>query len=631
MKTRLLFLTAAILPILGSSQVEITTATSEEKEGIRANLSLPSHRFNQLYQKINDAATNGVQPALRVMVMGDSIRRQYAEPYWYGKFGLGGRICVPSDSTDGYVTLASGTTVAATDNTQWTSNWWTLPVSGTITANLYNLQSTTAEVYYFRENGAGTFKLQWSDNGSAYADISGGTVDAHTAGARTLTKFTVTINSSFSQSFSIRAVGVNTGTNPAGSTKIIGLGGFNSASGTRPKGVTTWDIGLGGSEPSQWVSMPQADFTTALQGFAPDVIFIRGWETLVQWQTHFPTLVSRIRTALPRVDIVVVGRTPTDTEPGLEDTDQDRYLRGYCHANDIYFIDVKRHLPNRADMISRGWMTAPDGVHLTESGMRACDQVVQAYLPFLWGAPPLWWKLVGNVPQPHFLNGIRGSNNSEFIVQGFTNATRGSLGFVAGTGNNAANLNISTALTGIGRLRAGTDSFHDGTLGFYQAGTLAGMMRPGRLWIGTGANSDRGTDKNINAGLMVQAPATNVTAAAIGGISGQTSPILTLNRGMSQSLDGAPIWTWLPSGNMEYEGTTADAFEATIATQEPTVDATITIPTKNTGTVCVFLGTLADPPAGTISTGAIYVDNNGGDTNAVGTWLYTGSAWTQLN
>ena len=59
-------------------------------------------------------------------------------------------------------------------------------------------------------------------------------------------------------------------------------------------------------------------------------------------------------------------------------------------------------------------------------------------------------------------------------------------------------------------------------------------------------------------------------------------------------------------------------------------DVTITTPASQTGTVCVFLGILADPPAGTIPAGAIYVDNSATG-NAAGTWLYSGSAWTQLN
>lgn len=530
--------------------IELTTATSEQKEGIRATLSLPSHRFNNLYKKILDAATAARQPEIRVAIMGDSMRRQYAEPYWYGRFGLGGRLMVPSDITDGYAATASGAATAATDNSQWISNWFDLPNAGTVTATLSALQTSQIELYYLAYNGGGTFKLQFSADGAAYADVSGGTIDTHIAGSQTLVKWTGQIESGFSKNYNIRATGLNTGTNPAGVTKLIALGAFLTGNGSRPKGVTTWDMGLGGSEPSQWVAMPQASFTTALQGFAPDVIFIRGWETLAQWQDHFPTLVSRIRTALPYVDIVVVGRSPDEVDPGLEDTPQDQYLRGYCHANNIYLIDVKRFMPTRAEMITRGWMTAPDGVHLTEAGMRACDMVIQSQLPFLWGASPVWWKLVGNVPQQNFLGGFRGSNNHEFYLQGASANWRQNIGFIAGSGNNASNLSTTANFTGIGRLRGGTDSFHDGTLGFYQGGVLAAQMRQGRLWIGTGANADRGTDKNINAGLMVQAPTTSVVTASFGAISGQTANIMNITTGAAQNADGTTVGGFTSSGRI---------------------------------------------------------------------------------
>ncbi len=619
-------------------------ATPVQAAGIRTTLDLEKvqktpTRLLSLWEKLFAGYSADYHPVIRIATMRDSTGIPFGKPYWYGKFGVGGMIARPTDDTASFVSVASGASVSGTDFTQFCAgNWWIVPTGGVVTYLANDHGTAMAEVYYFAESGGGTFKLQYDIEGlGSWLDISGASYNTNNGGARAIVKQVVSIESGFSKRYRVRAVGVS------GTSNILGLGTtlkVNTGTGSRPGGVVHMDWGIGGSTHANWVSMPQAQFTQLAQAFAPDIVFIRNWENISNWspgvETNFPTVISRLRAANPRIAIVVVGSHPTggetlDCEDPMYEHPMDLWLRDYCQANDVEFLDVRKMFPSRSEMVSMGFMSAGDVVHLDQSkGARYLDMLIAEHMPMLRGATTIDWIRGGGSQMPRSqINGIQ----TVYLPGGMMTLAVPSraipihLNLMAGDGNFASNWQVPQ--TGITRL---ADGLHDGRLGIQAANSLGAIIGQGRMWIGTGAAStSTGIAKQIGAGLVVQAPSTTLPTANFGAIASQTSNILTLSRNMSQSTDGDPLWSWLVGGNMEYEGTTSDAFEATIATQEPTVDATITIPTKNTGTVCVFLGTLADPPAGTISTGAIYVDNNGGDTNAAGTWLYTGSAWTQLN
>jgi hypothetical protein len=546
-----------VAPTNSAINVEIL----KDAESTRSALSLGSVRCHQqIATKFFNSQALGMHPQFRIAVMGDSWRRQVAESFWYGRFGIGGRICVPDDETEGFVTRANGTTTGASSASWCGSNWWEVPTNGTVTKNSWWTGSafvpvSRATVVYFTESGGGTFKLQHSLDGSSWTDISGASYNC-SGGTRTLVYQTVVIDGNFCRDYRVRAIGLS------GTCRIVALGahlpGSAVAAGNRPQGCIVWDMGEGGTVPGDWVAMPQAGFTTAIQGFDPDVVFIRGWDVLADWQAHLPTLVSRLRTAKPLVDIIVVGRHPTNvdgpSQTGLLDTPQDAWVREYCRNNNMTFVDVKPFLPIWSEGVSRLWYNNSDGVHLTELGEAAVDAIVRDHIPILRGAVPHRWKIIGTTPTRNWLHGTQGvMANGQWRVVGESGTALLSVGMINPDGNTEANFQNLPG-TGIVRLKLISGWQHDGRLGFVNGNTLTGIIGAGRMWIGNAGtisgNVEGGINKNINAAIATQAPATTVPAAMFGGIASQTAHILTINTGASTTSDGTVVGGFTATGRL---------------------------------------------------------------------------------
>lgn len=532
----------------------VNAAILEDAESTRSALSLGSVRSNQqITSKLFSSIIAGAHPQFRIAVLGDSWRRQFAESFWYGAFGIGGRICVPDDETEGYVTKANGTTEGGASASWCGTDWWEVPNGGTVTKNSWFTGAafvpvSRAVVVYFTESSAGTFKLQWSTDGSTWTDISGASYNC-AGGARTLVYQSVVIDGNLCNNYRVRAIGTS------GTCRIVALGamlpGPAVANGNRPQGAVVWDMGEGGSVPSDWVAMPAGQFTTAIQGFDPDVAFIRGWDTLADWQANLPTLVSRLRTAKPLIDIIVVGRHPTNVDgaeqTGLLDTPQDAWVRAYCRDNNMTFVDVKPYLPTWSEGVSRGWYNNSDGVHLTELGEQAVDVIVRDHIPILRGSVGHRWKLIGTTPSREYLHhvqGIIGTGDNNFKFVGTTSSSANSVGIVLPDGNTEANFQNLPG-TGFARLKTISGWLHDGRLGFINGNTLTGIMGSGRLWIGNAGtftgNVEGGINKQIGAGIVTQAPATNAPAAMFGAIASQTADIVEFRTGASTTSDGTKV------------------------------------------------------------------------------------------
>jgi lysophospholipase L1-like esterase len=503
---------------------------------------------------VSERQRASINPEIRIAILGDSTRANFGLQYWYGRFGVGGKICTPADVVDGFLALAGGVTGTA-DNALYSTTWtgcdyFNVPIAGTITYNDNRYQCNRFELWYFAEDATATGVIEYEIDGSgtwvSVFQNSSVNVDNNLAGL-TLTKVTGIIEDSgglgHTRNYKLRYRGLT------GTAKIVALGGYLSGGGVRPSGVTTMDMGKGGQF-IEWTSdVPAANFASALTGFAPHVVFFRMWEDHfgADYQTDFATVITRIKSALPTASIVVTGRHPTsDITSNFEVTAKEAWLRNYCKTNDLTFLPVTKSFPPYAEMqVGAARPLLVDAVHLSNTGRAYLDEVIRDHIPFLSSALPIWWiGPIGQQPTESYLQGVRGCISKEFSVGGFSQKDFAFMGMSCGSGNNAAN--VFTPSTGTGRLKDVAGYLHNGRLGLYNDGYLTGVIGSGRFWVGPGGTSaatpgrESGPAKNINGGIVTQNPTTTTPSIRAGVIAGTTAATyaISVDIGASVSSDG---------------------------------------------------------------------------------------------
>ena len=226
-------------------------------------------------------------------------------------------------------------------------------------------------VYYVARSGGGTFKLQVDSNANGtWLDI-GTTIDTNNSDVDTITRYSLNIASlglhftgAQAQAFRVRAVGVS------GTCRLLHGGVvMNDLVNQRANGAVGMDIAQGGTTPDQWDGVSQDFFTQLLGPYDPHIIFVCAAETLVAWQTWWPSVYTKMRTAAPNADFVFIGSHPTtnDTNP-LSNEASDTYLREFAAANNETFVETRRFFPpwQRDDTV--GQAIYADGVHLNTAG-----------------------------------------------------------------------------------------------------------------------------------------------------------------------------------------------------------------------------------------------------------------------
>ena len=413
----------------------------------------------------------------------------------------------------------------------------------------------------------------------------------------------------------------------------------------------------GKSLASHFVNTPGEVMNDALGLVDPHVVVFKSANayTLGNYQTYWPTFAARVMAAAPSALFVVCGSHPQSAFPTTADAGfvaVDDYLREWCASTQgAIFMDVRQSFPeyvtdNSADDL---WS---DGVHIYSQNSgnwgggdwwvatRVWEALRPAFESVRLGRNPFNWSAV----LPFYTNEIRmydGSGGESARTNRFSFVSKPRVASSVVVRPTSATYNGGTQLfgseTGFGAT-ASDDANSPNSLHLISDGNT--VMAFGRhVSLGSGYLGcfigHSGLVARAKNGCRILAPPQNYganPALVAEGVSGQaaTTRIFGVDRDATSAAAGAPLWSWFPDGSVEYEGTTDDASEVKFVTGNPTADVTITTPASQTGTVCVFLGILADPPAGTIPAGAIYVDNSATG-NAAGTWLYSGSAWTQLN
>ena len=284
--------------------------------------------------------------SLRIAVMGDSFA-YYGVPMkqLWRDLGYGGAFA--NDT----VTLAGGASLIDGSAYYPGGSIISIPAGGSAlfpgsnaSGTMIPIMGTILKGYYVARNGGGSFKLQADKSGSGtFTDVSGYTSVSSDNGS---TAIPVAVNADMGNPdyYRTKVVGVS------GTTYILYFNTVEKYISTtgRAGNANYLNFALGGSTPTGWLTSAAACWNAVLQDYDPHLVTISSLETLFDWQTYLPTVIARLRVAAPNADILICGQPPSaDGELATNDVPINNFLRSYCQANGILFVDTHGAFPNR--------------------------------------------------------------------------------------------------------------------------------------------------------------------------------------------------------------------------------------------------------------------------------------------
>jgi hypothetical protein len=310
--------------------------------------------------------TNG----LNIGALGDSMPWRffrYIDPYLAEKYGANGfamgapsvenmmtGICY-AESTAGQVIVNRGN---ATNTTYSTMSFAELEADEYVTwtnrLDPHGWVADTVAVYYRKESGAGTFAVQVSTNGSAFATVATvSSANATVGGGATNIALPLA-------KYQLRILGVS------GVARVLDVGAWNSQStGVRSTWIASGGINIIG------ILAHSNLYQNVWSKLDLDMLFLQMKEvhgdiTTNQMVANWPKFEGLLRSSFPKADIVLVGSTPQlNSDPLLQW--QDMYLRGRALSNDWAYIDLRNPLVSQQVQTNYG-MSDTLGVHPNEAG-----------------------------------------------------------------------------------------------------------------------------------------------------------------------------------------------------------------------------------------------------------------------
>lgn len=319
--------------------------------------------LQKAFKKINDIynATSGA--TLNVGVFGDSvahgkpyiIRTALTSVFKNTGSGMAGAAGIGMD----FGSLTGGATANTTDFTNWI-NGRTLSVPSAGEAilagsSVNSVYGNTLKLYYVKSSGAGTFKVQSSLAGAAFADEAGYTnVDASngstTAGVITITKT--------AGLYRLKVVGL-TGT-------VVFIGGriYDSTA----YGIMFNDFSASGITVDNMNTCNSSILSVVMDDIGCDMAFFEAKETAATLITSLPTLLTNLDTAFNEdFGWVMVGSSPLQTNDA-DQVAQNVIIKDNAISRGDIYIDLHTPFQNYTKMLALGYTS--DGIHLTTSGNR---------------------------------------------------------------------------------------------------------------------------------------------------------------------------------------------------------------------------------------------------------------------
>jgi hypothetical protein len=247
----------------------------------------------------------------------------------------------------------------------FTGSWANLGTGTVLFSKLGPTLGRRVFVFFWSETGGGTFTVESDFNGDSnwttlkagtltggglngqVVSVSGnatinasGVVDASEGGATGALRCLI-FDFANPEYLRIRC----NGSGSTGSAKIISAGAVEVvASGTRLSGYVGLDCSMAGSTPQQWDDMPDQAIQTVMNFWNPDVIYVRGSETLTDWQNSFAPLAAKFLAIKPNLEFVLVGMHVTGSNNTNTLDSIDQWQQQWCDQNNGVFIPVRNRM-----------------------------------------------------------------------------------------------------------------------------------------------------------------------------------------------------------------------------------------------------------------------------------------------
>lgn len=302
---------------------------------------------------------------ITLAAFGDSVgdaKLSALKPWLWSQFGSNGfgmeGFGVFQWTTAGACTNKLPLTDAAATNAWW--NYNDLGNGGSITWTP-SVWSDRIEVFYVQRPGAGSFKIQTSTNGAAFADATNVTATGTYGGAWVTLAVPLGL-------WSVKVVGTGA------TIPILGASIWNSTgSGVRLIGLANGGI--------NWAHVQQVHTNVSvpiLGHLNPSAWFVEEKSDGSHHGTYWPMLLQLRSMALTNADWIVIGTTPVETDDATYSVAQNAVDRAWCVTNGLPYFDGYSPVQSFGNMTNAFGYT--DGSHPTAAaqtfiGMRLMHEL----------------------------------------------------------------------------------------------------------------------------------------------------------------------------------------------------------------------------------------------------------------
>lgn len=340
---------------IGGTDVTIAdggTGASTAAEGLyNLGARAPAYPLRHTFKKLDQIAA-GTTAQLRILVWGDSVA--WGVPQFFvprlQQIGVSGlkSPAVYSASTSGDVEAANGSSLAYDFTISPTGEYWRIGASGELAwlEGSNSVRADTIKIFYITESGAGSFKVQTSEDGAAYADEVGYT-NVSASGATGLGVITLSKTVNY---WRVKVVGLS------GNVKFLKPIYRNSSE----SGVEIFRLDRGGIPLDSMMSCNASILASLITEIAPDLVWFEMKETAAIMAAQLPGWQTAFITNAPNADRVLVGSTPL-ASGDADQVAQNTILRQSAATNGNYYFDRYSPLGGYAGMLETG--EEGDGVH----------------------------------------------------------------------------------------------------------------------------------------------------------------------------------------------------------------------------------------------------------------------------
>lgn len=407
------------------------------------------------------------------------------------------------------------------------------------------------KVYYLKEPGAGSFALQTERNLSGVWTNEEGAAEVSAKGEGPRTTGILTVRKPQSDYYRVRIVGL------AGRVKILHVGVLEQFTGNSVRGgAACLGLAEGGSTPNQWLQPDPEMLKPMLRDWNPQIYFIRGAESLQDWQKCLDPLIRRLRDATPNADFVVIGShpAPQNRDRTRDNGGCDAFLKSYCATNEILFVDCRPLFPDFTTMVQVGLARGSNDVHLSGAADAYLAGIVWQHLRPLWGPftrdYKAWYRNPADGWMTDQIQGCWSSVHGEgprWSMAGDLQNGDGTLSFV----NVSRSSDQPGGVAGLSVPRQWARN-NGHALALRSAGGVgAQLMADGRFWVAPfGHSAPYSPGRLPSAQLEVTSGEAGRVPLVAGGVAGQQAPLLELRTGVSTAAAGSTVASVDKDGNV---------------------------------------------------------------------------------